>query len=168
MALAGKGVLVSETDIMNIVGYDPTPHAGDTWGDPYLAYVGDIDGSQNTTGYGVYWDPIAKAAKNWRGSSKAFTGWSVTQLTNELAAGNPVVVWGILGNGYQDNWRTPEGKEIYAWKGEHARTAIGYVGSKDNPAQIILNDPVAGQVYWSRARFEQDWGVFGNAGVVVR
>ncbi|MFA6511815.1 MAG: Ig-like domain-containing protein [Patescibacteria group bacterium] len=168
MALAGKGVSVSETDIMNIVGYDSTPHSGSTWGDPYLAYVGNIAGRQNTTGYGVYWDPIAKAAKHWRGSSEAFTGWNITQLTQELAQGNPVVVWGIYGSGYEDSWSTPEGKSIYAWKGEHARTAIGYMGSKDNPSQIIINDPVAGQIYWSRARFESDWGIFGNAGVVVR
>lgn len=167
MALAAKGVAVSETDIMNIVGYDPTPHVGDTWGDPYLAYVGDISGKQNTTGYGVYWDPIAKAGNAWR-PSEAFTGWSIAQLTQELSQGNPVVVWGVYGNAYEDSWSTPAGKNIYAWKGEHTRTAIGYVGSKESPTQIILNDPIAGQIYWSRSRFAQDWGIFGNAGVVVR
>jgi uncharacterized protein YvpB len=167
MALAGKGVSVSESDIMAYVGYDTTPHSGATWGDPYEAFVGNIRGSQNTSGYGVYWDPIARAANHWR-PSVAFTGWNVTQITEEISKGNAVVVWGVYGSGYEDSWHTPDGKYIYAWKGEHARTVIGYVGNKDNPTQIILNDTYAGQIYWTKARFEQDWGIFGNAGVVVR
>jgi uncharacterized protein YvpB len=167
MALAGKSVSVSESDIMTYVGYDPTSHSGAIWGDPYEAFVGDIRGRQNSTGYGVYWDPIARAANHWR-PSEAFTGWDVTQITEEISKGNAVVVWGVYGSGYEDSWHTPAGKYIYAWKGEHARTVIGYVGSKDNPTQIILNDTYAGQIYWSKARFEQDWGIFGNAGVVVR
>ncbi|MBU0707140.1 Ig-like domain-containing protein [Patescibacteria group bacterium] len=167
MALSYQGVVVSEDEIMNHVGYDHTLHENGTWGDPYLAYVGDINGRQNTTGYGVYWDPIARAAGQWR-PSEAFTGWTITQLTREIALGNPVVTWGIYGSGYEDSWTTPEGKYIYAWKGEHARTVIGFVGSVDNPSKIIINDPFAGQLYWTRERFESDWGVFGNAGVVVR
>jgi uncharacterized protein YvpB len=167
MALAGKGVTVSESEIMTYVGFDPTPHSGATWGDPYEAFVGDIRGKQNTTGYGVYWGPIAHAANHWR-PSEAFTGWTVPQITEEISKGNAIVVWGVYGSGYEDSWHTPAGKYIYAWKGEHARTVIGYVGSKDNPTQIILNDTYAGQIYWSRARFEQDWAIFGNAGVVVR
>lgn len=167
MALAGKGVKVSEDDIMKYVGFDPTPHKGKTWGDPYQAYVGDINGKQNTTGYGVYWDPIARAANHWR-SAEAFTGWSITQLAQEINKGNAVVAWGAHATGYQDSWQTPSGKSIYAWKGEHARTIIGFVGSVDNPSKIILNDPFVGQIYWTRQRFERDWKIFGNAGVVVR
>ncbi|MFA6525135.1 MAG: Ig-like domain-containing protein [Patescibacteria group bacterium] len=167
MALAGKGISVSENDIMAYVGYDTTPHSGATWGDPYEAFVGNIRGRQNTTGYGVYWGPIARAANHWR-PAEAFTGWTVTQITEEISKGNAIVVWGVYGSGYEDSWHTPAGKYIYAWKGEHARTVIGYVGSKENPSQIILNDTYAGQIYWTRARFEQDWSIFGNAGVVVR
>lgn len=167
MALANKGVSVSESDIMSRVGYDSTPHTGNVWGDPYLAFVGDINGRQNTTGYGVYWNPIAAAANAWR-PSEAFTGWSIQQLTQEVQNGNAVVVWGVYGNGYRDDWVTPEGKTIYAWKGEHARTVIGFVGSAENPERIILNDPYAGRVSWTRAQFERDWGIFTNSGVVVR
>jgi uncharacterized protein YvpB len=167
MALAAKGIFVSENDIMAKVGYDPTPHAGDTWGDPYVAYVGNIDGKQNTTGYGVYWDPIAKAGSAWR-PSEAFTGWTTAQVLQEVQQGNAVVAWGVYGNGYEDSWTTPGGKFIYAWKGEHARTVVGFTGTPENPSRIILNDPYAGRITWTRQQFERDFGIFGNAGVVVR
>lgn len=167
MALANKGVQVSENDIMARVPTNGVHRSGNVWGDPYLEFVGDINGKQNSTGYGVYWGPIAAAGNAWR-SSEAFTGWSIQQLTAEIQRGNAVVVWGVYGNGYRDDWVTPEGKSIYAWKGEHARTVIGFVGTPDNPQRIILNDPYDGRISWTRARFEQDWGIFGNAGVVVR
>jgi len=167
MALAAKGVTVSETAIMNIVGYDKTPHKGSTWGDPYTAFVGDINGKQNTTGYGVYWGPIAKAAKTWR-DAEAFTGWTVAQLTAEIAKGNPVVVWGSYAGGYEDSWKTPAGKTIFAWKGEHARTVVGFIGPASNPSKILIHDPVAGRLTWTKKQFEQDWNIFGRAGVVVR
>ena len=168
MALAYKGIYVSEDTIMGYVGTDPKIRNGDIWGDAYNIYVGNISGSQNTTGYGVYWDPIAKAAKVWRSGSEAFTGWSISDLTKELKNGNPVVVWGIYGSGYEDPWHTKDGKYIYAWKGEHARTAIGFVGNYNSPSSIILNDPYDGQIYRSTSSFMSDWNVFGRAGVVVR
>ena len=85
MALNYRGAIVSETDIMNIVGYDPTIRNGNVWGDPYTAFVGDINGRQDTTGYGVYWDPIARAARTWRNAT-AFTGWTSGQAAEQLAA----------------------------------------------------------------------------------
>ncbi len=167
MALSFKGTFVSETDIMNRVGYDPTERENGAWGDPYQHFVGDIDGVQNTTGYGVYWGPIASAGSAWR-PTEAFTNWTTAQLAAEIESGNPVVVWGTYAGAYQDSWTTPDGRLIDAWKGEHTRVAIGFVGSADNPTTIILNDPIAGQLWWSRATFETNWRSFGNAGVVVR
>jgi uncharacterized protein YvpB len=167
MALAAKGVAVSENDIMAKIPINSAARKGNVWGDPYQEFVGNISGRQNTTGYGVYWDPIAKAANSWR-PAEAFTGWSIPNLTNEVAKGNAVVVWGVYPGGYQDNWTTASGKQILAWKGEHARTLIGFVGSADNPSQMIINDPVAGQLIWTTAKFKADFAKFGNSGVVVR
>jgi uncharacterized protein YvpB len=167
MALAGKGVRVSEGDIMALISTNPAHRQGNIWGNPFVEFVGDINGRQNTTGYGVYWGPIAVAASRWR-PAEAFTGWTVPKVTAEIAAGNPVVAWGVYGNGYEDDWTTSDGKNIDAWKGEHARTIIGFVGTPDNPSKFIINDPYAGQITWTRAQFERDWAKFGNAGVVVR
>lgn len=166
MALNYRGLGLTETDIMAIVGYDSTIKNGNVWGDPNVAFVGNIDGSQNSTGYGVHWDPIARAASNWR-QAKAFSGWTVSQLAWEIEAGNPVVIWGVLGSAYSDPWYTPGGKHIAAWKGEHVRTLIGYTGSADNPASFIINDPIVGRITWSTNTLKNDWAKFNNSGVVV-
>lgn len=167
MALAGKGVSVSEDEIMSRIGYDPTPRGSDTWGDPDRAFVGDINGAQNSTGYGVHWGPVARAASAWR-PSQALTGMSVSDAARELEAGNPIVIWGVTGAAYYDPWRTPEGRKIEAWKGEHARTLIGFKGSVENPTSFIINDPLAGRVTWSSAKLKDNWATFSNGAVVVR
>lgn len=167
MALNFKGAGVSESDIMGIIGFDPTIRNKSIWGDPNVAFVGDINGHQNSTGYGVYWGPIAKAANNWR-TAKAFSGYSVQNLASEIANGNPVVIWGVAGKApYQDDWQTPEGKSIHAWKGEHARTAIGFKGDVANPASFIINDPIAGKITWTAEQLKSNWSTFGNSGVIV-
>ncbi|MFH1575890.1 MAG: Ig-like domain-containing protein, partial [Candidatus Nealsonbacteria bacterium] len=58
MALSAKGINVSEDQIMTKIGYDPTPHENGVWGDPNVAFVGDIDGKICDTGYGVHWGPL--------------------------------------------------------------------------------------------------------------
>jgi len=169
MALRHKGIFVSENQIMNYVGIDSAPRQGNIWGDPYDIYVGSLNGRQNTTGYGVYWGPIAKAAKVWRPNSQAFSGWQISDLTKELKNGNPIIVWGVIGRGaYQDSWYTKDGKYIYAWKGEHSRLVIGFIGNPTSPSKIILNDPYVGVLYWSTSSFLSNWNIFGRSGVVVR
>lgn len=166
MALAGQGVHVSEKQIMDIVGYDPTPHRGDVWGNPNAAFVGNIAGKQNTTGYGVYWDPIARAAKHWR-PARVITNSSAAALAQEIYAGHPVIIWGTLGYAYRDDWKTPAGGTVVAWKGEHARTVIGVIGPAANPTSFIINDPVAGRLTWSTATLLTNWNRFSRSGVVI-
>lgn len=166
MALSYKGVNVSEDELLNLVGFDPTIKQGDIWGDPYSAFVGDVNGKQNTTGYGVYWGPIARAASSYR-RAVDFSGWTAVNLAEQINAGNPVVVWGVIGNSVYTPWYTPSGKFINAWKGEHARTLIGFTGKVTNPTKFIINDPIKGRLTWTRAQFESNWSVFGNSGVVV-
>ncbi len=166
MALAGKGVKVSEGAIMKLVGYDPTPHRGNVWGDPDKAFVGLITGKQNTTGYGVHWDPIAAAARHWRPAT-AFSGWTPAKLADAISKGNPVVIWGVVGKSYADPWKTPSGKKVAAWKGEHARTVVGFIGPAATPTAFIINDPNVGRITWTTAALVSNWATFGNSGVVV-
>lgn len=166
MALAAKGVKVSESDIMKIVGYDSTPHQGGVWGNPHNAFVGNIAGKQDTTGYGVYWEPIARAAQHWR-TARTLTNGTVTDLTAAIDAGNAVVIWGTLGHAYRDDWVAPDGTKITAWKGEHARTLIGYIGTQAQPTSFIINDPVVGRVTWSTATLLANWSAFNRSAVVV-
>lgn len=166
MALAYRGVTVSEGDLMGWVGYDPTPHDGDTWGDPDIAFVGSITGQQNTTGYGVHWGPIASAGAHYR-TSTPFQGWSATNVADQIALGNPVIVWGTTGNAVRQGWHTPEGKYVDAWRGEHVRVVIGFKGRASDPHSFIINDPSYGRLTWSTSAFTANWATYGNSGVVV-
>lgn len=166
MALAYKGISVSENELMSHVGYDPTTRSGGVWGDPDQAFVGDINGSQNTTGYGVHWAPIARAASHYR-KAEAFSNWSIQDVAAKIAAGHPVVIWGVQGAARRDIWTTPGGRTINAYKGEHVRTLIGFRGSAENPRAFIINDPISGRITWTAAQFKADWGTFNNSGVVV-
>jgi uncharacterized protein YvpB len=167
MALTGKGLHVSEDAIMQIIGFDPTLRSGDIWGDPDTAFVGSINGKQNSTGYGVHWDPIAKAARSLGRSATAFSGFSPSDLAREISQNNPVIIWGTLGRGVYDPWYTPQGKLIKAWKGEHTRTVIGFKGNVNAPTHFILNDPNAGRITWTTAQLKANWATFNNSGVVV-
>ncbi len=95
MALASKGVYVSEKEIMEKIGYDPTPRKGSVWGDPNKHFVGNIDGKICDTGYGVYWEPVALVANNWR-PAESFSGGDIKKVIKEIENGNPVIVWGTL------------------------------------------------------------------------
>jgi len=147
MALAVRDVHVSEGVIMDEVGYDPTPkeqQAGRViWGDPQKGFVGNIDGRMPTTGYGVYWEPIARAARTWR-AARAVEGLTPGQLAQELAVGNPVIVWGYLGKGDSFEWQTPEGDTVHAVMHEHTFVAYGYVGTVEEPTGFYLMDPIYG------------------------
>lgn len=170
MALGYYGINVSEDTIMATIGYHGPKHRqGDLWGNPNIAYVGDLRGRQNTTGYGVHWTPIARAGNRWR-PSQAFSGWSLANLAKEINDGHPVVIWGATGGGVRpDSWRTPEGTRVSTWHGEHTWVVVGFAGSVSNPTAFYVHNPLGGaRVRWSRAAFASNWARFGNSGVVVR
>lgn len=169
MALKGKGITVSENEIMGEIGYDLTPRQENIWGDPYQSYVGDINGKMCRNGYGVYWQPVASAAQNYL-SAEFFSNWGIENLTTEIQLGNSIIVWGtlIVETPTDCSWHTPEGKYIKAFKETHVRLAIGFIGNQKNPSMIILNDPLAGRVYWPTAYFLKNWGTFDYSGVVIR
>lgn len=169
MALNYKEVFVSEEEIMKKVGYDPTPRQNNVWGDPYETFVGNIDGKICATGFGVFETALARAAGEWR-PAQSFFQWGIQDLTREIAQGNPVVVWGTLPNkNLRDcSWHTKDGRYIKAFRETHVRLAIGFLGSPESPTAIILNDPLAGRLYWSADYFLQNWSAFDHRGVVIR
>lgn len=169
MALTKKGIYVSEGDIMDKVGYDSTPRQKNTWGDPNNAFVGNINGKMCSTGYGVHWEPIARAANNWC-AAESFSGWNLINLTKEIESGNPVIVWGVLPvkTLHECTWYTPEGKYITTFQETHVRLATGFIGEVNNPSKIILNDPLSGKLYWSAPYFLTNWKASGYSGVVLR
>ena len=169
MALASKGVFVSEEEIMRKIGFDKTPHRNGIWGDPYKSFVGNIDGKMCYSGYGVYWPAVARAANSWR-PAEARSNWKLKDLTKEIVLGNPVVVWGSLPVRTLHNcsWHTPEGKYIKAIREDHVRLVVGFIGPAKNPSKIILNDPLSGRIYWNTSYFLTNWKSFNYSGVVIR
>lgn len=166
MALSYRGHQVSEETLLSQVGFDPTPHKGSIWGDPHERFVGNVDGRQMVDGYGVYWEPIARVGNMYR-ESEAFTSWTTEQLAREILGGNPVIIWVFSNKGRPTSWYTPSGKQIYAVRDEHSVVVVGFTGPPENPTQIIVNDPLIGQIYWSRDWFEKKWGIFNRSGVVI-
>ena len=166
MALEFRGIPISEDKIIEHIGFDTTPKSEGIWGNPHLAFVGNINGRQMVTGYGVYWEPIARVARMFR-NAEEFRGWDIKRLAKSISEKNPVIVWVYSSNGSPTGWNTTQGNPIHAVRGEHAVVAVGYVGEIDNPTSIIVNDPLLGQVQWPRLFFEKKWSAFNQSGVVV-
>jgi uncharacterized protein YvpB len=99
------------------------------WGDPYAAFVGDVNGYEPSyTGYGVYYPPIVAAAERYGADAEGRTGWTVAEIVAELREGNSVVVW--LTSDFKPHvpryWTAWDGRRIPWAIGEHAVPVIGY------------------------------------------
>lgn len=178
MALAYKGVNVSENTILSLIGYDNSPFSGtwrdpnSIWGNPYAGIVGNVDGKSGGVnwGYGAYWGPTSNAIKNYR-STAIKSGWSVQGIAQEIANGNPVIVWWVNGvwPAYEVYWKTPGGQSIRGVNSLHVQAVKGFTGTVENPTSFIVND--SGYGYPSKTfdvgTFKAKWSWFGNTAVVV-
>lgn len=169
MALDYKGIKVTESELIQQLPIsDPGPrHQNNTWGDPNIGFVGNINGTMPDTGYGVYEQPIYDLASKYR-SAKIIANGTLSDLITELTNGNPVVVWGtVVGRNKNISWKTPEGKVIAAQLDEHARTLIGFTGKSDNPQLLILLDPIYGEVRLTVKNFLKNWALLDKKAVVT-
>ena len=99
------------------------------WGDPYAAFVGNVDGSEtNYTGYGVYYPPIAAAAARAGATTDARTGWTTSTIELQIQLGHPVVVWTNFNFAYSgtNTWTAWDGRVVPYTTAEHAVTVIGF------------------------------------------
>jgi uncharacterized protein YvpB len=171
MALAAKGVAVPESELLQAVGFDLTGKRQEAgrivWGDPQQGFVGDIDGRMPETGYGVHWKPIARAAEEWR-DARAVDGMTPEELAEELADGNPVVVWVYLGSGTPYEWQTPGGRTVHAVLNEHTFTAYGFTGGTEAPSGFYLMDPIYGARYWDTGKLFDRMEKLGYGAVIIR
>ncbi len=166
MALAGVGVMVTESELISLLPFDRTPKQNGIWGDPYTGFVGNIDGKQPHSGYGVYWQPIADLGNKFR-RSEVIENATAQDLTKHLSDGNPIIYWGTIGSGKTISWHTPEGKKIDGINGEHARTITGFTGTPESPDGFFVIDPVFGKMFWKTADLLKNGQRFNSSGVVV-
>lgn len=173
MALAYYGLAVSDLDVVNQVGYNPRPRdiSTNSWDNPNTMFVGDINGIQGSTGWGVYSGPIASAAQHFGRTAQAIVGISATQIATAVHNNNPIVLWGFAGTHVTpDSWNTTAGV-VQAPLNEHVRTVIGVDGSAANPIGFYVNDPVHGLIYWTTAQLINNMtfgGTLPSQGVIVQ
>lgn len=142
VALAIQGIHANQDQIYQSLPQDPRQvQLGpdgypERWGDPYVDFVGDVNGYEPSyTGYGVYYPPVLAAAQRYGATAHGGLGWTVPDVVQQLREGNSVVVW--LTSDFKAHspryWTAWDGRRIPWAIGEHAVPVIGY-------------DPVAGTV----------------------
>jgi uncharacterized protein YvpB len=166
MALAYHGVVVNDTDVLNVIGIDWVHYwAGPGGGDPFRSFVGDPNGSEITqTGYGTYFPTIVGAAGHFSAPARAGGLIAPGDVYIWVLQGYPVVVWTTF------DWQTPPRHDYVAYDGvgipyagpdEHAVTVVGV-----DPGRVLVNDPDRGQYWIDKSQFQAAYGVYGGMAVV--
>jgi uncharacterized protein YvpB len=174
MALLAHGVAQDDMQILRRIGIDGRGRAGGRWGDPERAFVGAVNGSMPTTGYGVHAPPVARAATSYRANRPAlrFNQVSFATIAGHLNNGFPVVIWGgrpSVGGVRPMTWTSWEGRRVSAMLIEHTWTLIGFRGPVTNPTHFIVHNPSgAAGITLTVADVRLFTRHFGNTGVVVR
>jgi uncharacterized protein YvpB len=138
------------------------------WGDPYTAFVGDVNGYEpDFTGYGVYYPPIVTAAERYGARANGRTGWTVTEIVAQLRLGNSVVVW--LTSDFKAHipryWTAWDGTRVPWAIGEHAVPVIGYDPVQDT---VTFVDVLYGvQRTMTAQAFAAALTTFGGMGIAV-
>ena len=171
MALAYEGIATTDQTILNIVGADPSRatfvNGALRWGDPYVAFVGNVNGSELAlTGYGMYYPTVVKAATQLGGHVLAQgEGISPAQVYEAVLAGHPVVTWVT----YQwvilrrQDYVAFDGRVIpYAGPGEHAVTIVGV-----DATRLLVNNPWSGQEWVTKTVFERVYQTYNQMAVVL-
>jgi uncharacterized protein YvpB len=172
MALAWENIAVTDQQVLDFIGIDTATATTDTsgnlrWGDPYVRFVGDPNGSQvSLTGYGTYYPTIGGAASHF-GGNVLRQGQAIppSVLYDQVLHAHPSVVWVT----YQ--WATPTRNDYVAFDGrpipyagpvEHAVTLVGV-----RPDSVWVNNPLTGLERISKPVFEAAYHVFGDMAVVL-
>jgi uncharacterized protein YvpB len=171
MVLASRGEHLTDWQILRQIGIDTAhPHAGysgATSGDPYRAFVGNPNGSEEAnTGFGVYYPRIAAAATtDHLKVLVAGQNYAPALLYRQLEAGHPAVVWidylyRALRPTYYRAW---DGRWIlYAGPAEHAVTLTGVTANG-----VWVNDPARGRHWIRKSTFEAGYATYHDMAVVV-
>jgi uncharacterized protein YvpB len=172
IALRAVGISVSQDWILSTMGADRRPPVTSggrpvQWGDPYQSFVGDWNGRMMTTGYGVYYPPVAAAAEAAGATAIGREGWSPAQLYAEVALGHPVVVWAphLMAAPSVAQWTTWSGRSVWSSPQEHTQVLVGY---DHDAATVTLANPADGQLHsYSMSLFENRFAAFMSSAVVI-
>jgi len=131
---------------------------------PHLGYRGDIQGTWgNTDDYGVYAGPLAQALGSFGFTGNAFYG-ERAELTAELAAGRPVVVWlAMRGAAGSFDAYMNDGTRYQLTRWMHVMVAYGY-----DDDGVYLTDPgTAALRFYDWGTYLAMWNVMDGMGLSV-
>lgn len=167
MALTHQGIHLSQDQILAEMGSDRRPLYWDAggvmhWGDPYVSFVGNVDGVENVTGWGANYTPLVRVALAHHARVVQYGYMTAQDIYLRLAAGHPVVVYATF------DWAWHPRHDYIAFDGRripfigpapsHVYTAVGV-----RPDAVLVNDPWRGQ-YWERkSAFEAAYSDFMEA-----
>lgn len=172
MVLGYYGIATDDYGVLTRIGYNPRHRdtATNSWENPNLTYVGFLNGSANTNGYGVHAGPIAAAARTFGRDATAHFNVSAQFIASHIHAGRPVIWWGHSTPAKPDSWNTSSGV-VQTWLSSHARVAVGVKGSPDAPVGFYVTDSMnGGTTYWTAAKMMANMNIIpgvSNQAVVV-
>ena len=169
MALTHQGIYVSQDQILHEIGADLRPMYVDSagrvrWGNPYQTFVGNVNGSEsNYTGFGTFWPPLVRVAKAHGATILAYGSMNAATIYARVIAGHPVVAFATW------DWAWHPRRDYLSFDGQwipwigpvhasHVYTVVG-VG----PNHVLVNDPIRGQYWITKAAFEAGYSDFNEA-----
>ncbi len=169
MALTHQGIHVSQDQILHEVGADLRPMYVDSagrvrWGNGYETFVGNVNGSEsNYTGLGTFYPPLVRVARAHGARVLAYGSMSAATIYARVIAGHPVVAFATWDWAWHprhdylsfDGQRNPWIGPVFA---SHVYVVVG-VG----PGRVLVNDPIRGQYWISKAAFEAGYSDFSEA-----
>ncbi|MDQ6855771.1 MAG: C39 family peptidase [Candidatus Dormibacteraeota bacterium] len=174
MVLAARGTQVNQDWLLHFWGADLRAAVRDSagnilqWGDPYTAFVGNVNGSEwNASGYGVYYPPLVKVSQYLGHSVIGKEQWTVSQLFDLVVSGYPAAVEGS----FNLAWATP--RTYTAWDGRPVQYVLNnhvfaLVGVDFGARTVIINDPYSGtRKTFSWADFTRSFTYIDNMATVV-
>lgn len=169
MALTHQGIHVSQDQILAEIGADLRPMYVDTqgrvrWGNPYETFVGNVNGSEsNYTGFGTYYPPLVRVAQAHGARVLAYGSMSAATIYARVIAGHPVVAFATW------DWQWHPRRDYLSFDGRwipwigpvyasHVYVVVGV-----SPSQVLVDDPIRGQYWVSKAAFQAGYSDFGEA-----
>ncbi len=132
---------------------------------PHKGFVGDVHdewGNIPPAGYGVYPAPVVAQLKKYGVVSSDVYGYTLKDLKEQIADGNPVIVWviGRVERGKASEYTSSDGETSLVARYQHTVIVIGY----DQDKLTILDGD---QIYQrSYDEFLTSWAVLGNMAII--
>jgi len=161
MVLHYYKVPVSEKEIIARTPLDKTPRTKTTWGDPDLGFVGDIKGKTAEVSYGIHWRAMARVAENWK-HTEIIENASLKTVEKHLREKRPIIAWIAPLDARPMSWKTPQGKTINTFLGEHTVVITGF---KAGVFSVV--DPQLGNRAIAKDEMLKLWKKFSFSGIVV-